>query len=135
MITITGRIPSKKNSRTAFNIKGRCLLLPNQNYREWHRESSKQLLAFTEQKLALGSSIVILFYAPDKRATDLTNKAESIMDLLKDNDFITDDNWFVVSEVRLRFAGVDKDNPRAEVYTAEEFETMMSAGLGGLFTK
>ena len=46
---------------------------------------------------------------------DLSNKAESIMDLLVDNGVIEDDNWFEVPALASTFGGVDKANPRAEV--------------------
>lgn len=135
MITITGRIPSKKNSRLVVCRGKFPISLPSEAYTKWHKDASKQLQVFSEQRLKFGNSLVILMFAPDKRATDLTNKAESIMDLLTDNGFITDDNWFIISELRLKFGGVEKDNPRAEVYTEAEFETMMRAGIGGLFAK
>ena len=61
------------------------------------------------------TQISIKIYAPDKRKADLTNKAESIMDLLVDNGKIEDDNWFVIGDIRLLFGGVDKVNPRAEI--------------------
>ena len=54
-------------------------------------------------------------YPPDRRKADLTNKAESIADLLVDNGFLADDNWTVVPKVVLTFGGVDRENPRAVV--------------------
>jgi Holliday junction resolvase RusA-like endonuclease len=59
--------------------------------------------------------IVIQIWAGDKRASDLTNKAESIMDLLVDAGILSDDNWFVVPNVELIFAGVDPKKPRAVI--------------------
>ena len=59
--------------------------------------------------------IEMMFYFPDKRRADLTNKAESIMDLLVDAGIIEDDNANVCPEVLLRFGGVDRERPRVEV--------------------
>jgi hypothetical protein len=43
------------------------------------------------------------------------------MDLLVDAGIIDDDNWYVVPEVRFKFGGVDRLNPRAEI-TIELYE-------------
>lgn len=59
--------------------------------------------------------MVLTFFAPDKRATDLSNKAESVMDLLVDNRVIEDDNWFVCPDLHLKFGGVDTLKPRCEI--------------------
>ena len=59
--------------------------------------------------------IKAVFFAPDRRASDLSNKWESIADLLVDNMIIMDDNWYEVPRVVLMFGGVDKDNPRVEI--------------------
>lgn len=114
MIILKGRIPSKKNSRWIKIIRGVPISLPSKKYKDWHKDASWQL---KEQRVTAPpfSVIKIVIYAPDKRAADLTNKAESIMDLLTDNEVIADDNWFEVPEILLRFGGVDKENPRATV--------------------
>lgn len=60
-------------------------------------------------------AIELILYPSTKRRADLTNKAESILDLLVDCRIIEDDNWFVVPKVILQFGGVDKTNPRVEI--------------------
>jgi len=115
-LTLYGRIPSKKNSRWTKIIRGIPIQLPSKKFVEWHREQSEALLAFKLPKKPLENvKVTITFYAPDLRKTDLTNKAESIMDVLVDNKFLKDDNWYVVPEITLKFAGKDKENPRAEI--------------------
>lgn len=52
---------------------------------------------------------------PDHRRCDLTNKAESVMDLLVDNGFIEDDCWQITGLIELSCGGVDKENPRVEI--------------------
>jgi len=114
MITLQGRIPSKKNSRTIV-CRGRYpLSLPSQKYKDWHEEQSYALKKYGYPDGGV-YQVEITIYAPDKRKADLTNKAESIMDLLVDNSILTDDNWFVVNKLTLLFGGVDKQNPRAEI--------------------
>jgi hypothetical protein len=77
-----------------------------------------QLKPYTKAKnlpLQQVESIFIEIYAPDKRAFDLSNKAESLMDLMVDAGIIKDDNVYVVPKLELVFGGIDKENPRAIV--------------------
>jgi hypothetical protein len=108
-ITLLGRVPSKKNSRNAYCIKGRAILAPNKDYVKWHKEVSLQLPKPPKEEF---HNIHFTLYAPDKRAGDLSNKFESVADLLVNNKIIKDDNWFVLENVCLLFGGVDRDNPR-----------------------
>ena len=54
-------------------------------------------------------------YARDKRSGDLSNKFESVADLLVDAGIIKDDNWNIVPKVEMMFGGIDKENPRVEI--------------------
>jgi len=114
-IVVKGRVPSKKNSKRIFARGGRVIAIPSENHEVWHEEQSYMIKKFRPKNPIEKCEVEILFYAPDKRKADLSNKAESLMDLLVDNNFIVDDNWFVCYEVKLYFGGVDKINPRAEV--------------------
>lgn len=99
---------------------GRALHFPSNDYRKWHKQASEQLLLQKPSSLfgtsKLGTDIRIVFFAHDARKYDLTNKAESIMDCLVDNGFLEDDNYEFVSRLVLEFGGIDRDNPRAEIY-------------------
>lgn len=89
------------------------ILLPSVKYQEWHREASQQLKSYKSK--GQYHSIHCVFYAPDKRPFDLSNKFESVADLLVDNKIIQDDNCYVLENIHLLFGGVDKDNPRVEI--------------------
>lgn len=112
-ITIKGRIPSKKNSKMAIPIGGRCVLITQKAYGVWHKLASMQLLG--QKAIPTPCTLMIDFYFPDHRKTDISNKTESIMDLLVDNGILVDDNCEVVSTLILNYKGVDKLNPRAEI--------------------
>ena len=88
------------------------ILLPSQKYREWHNDAVTQLLG--KDKI-IANRLTLIIFAPDARKADLTNKAESIMDLLVGCKLIEDDNWYVIGEVVLKFGGIDKKNPRCEI--------------------
>lgn len=111
-ITILGRVPSKKNSKIMVCRGKFPMLLPSVKYTEWHKDASAQLIG--QQKIS-SDSLILTFFPPDKRPADLSNKTESIMDLLVDCGLIDDDNWFIINDLHLKFGGVDKENPRVEI--------------------
>lgn len=111
-ITLFGRVPSKKNSRIHTRTG---MSFPSANYTAWHKDASNQLKFFKKDPMEIPRTVTITFFFPDKRRTDLSNKAESIMDLLVDNGFLADDSWQVVNKLVLIGGGVDKDNARAEI--------------------
>jgi len=112
---IKGRIPSKKNSRCLFVRGGKLFNIPSKDYAAWHKTALLQLLPFKNKEETVFSSVLLRFWAPDKRAADLSNKTESIMDLLVDAKIIEDDNWWIINNLTLEFMGVDKVNPRCEI--------------------
>ena len=109
-ITITGHIPSKKNSKRL--VRGR--LISSKAYMKWHDEKMWEMKQYKAPKHFFGT-VRLTFYARDKRKNDLTNKAESIMDLLVDSGILPDDNWYEVPRLYMEFKGIEKDNPRCEV--------------------
>lgn len=127
MITIHGSIPSKKNSKQIIMLRnGRPILVPNNKFNQWHKKAKAEVLGISPewkeaiqcgcQKEKKVCRIEINLYAPDKRKGDLTNRAESLLDLLVDCGILKDDNWFEVPQVVLSFGGVDRENPRAEIF-------------------
>lgn len=111
LFTIKGRVPSKKNSRISTR-SGRSF--PSKKYTAWHKDAAIQLLGI--KKLDTTKPITFIIYAPDARKSDLSNKFQSVEDLMKDIGLIEDDNWYVLSDIHMIFGGVDRKNPRAEIY-------------------
>lgn len=112
MLEIKGRVPSKKNSRINTRF-GRSF--PSKAYKEWHEDASWQLYT---QKKPMGltkAQVELHFYMPDNRRADLTNKAESVMDLLVDVGVLKDDSWQVVNTIILK-GELNKENPRVEIF-------------------
>jgi hypothetical protein len=56
------------------------------------------------------ASVAITFFAENRRRFDLTNAAESVMDLLVDAEILADDSWAVVPDLALHFGAVDPNN-------------------------
>jgi hypothetical protein len=119
VITIAGDTPSKKNSRRLFVRGNRPVNLPSEHYEAWHDSAVRELVLAKYPAFETPCQLQITIYPKTRRKADLTNKAESIMDLLVDCFLLPDDNWEVVTGVLLRFGGVDRVNPRAEIKRVE----------------
>ncbi len=115
-IELKNRIPSKKNSKIIVCRGTRPMLLPSSKYMEWHKDASLQLVQqkIPKDKIS-GFSVTVQFYVPDLRKADSSNKFESIMDLLVDNDIIEDDNWWVVNDIHINKVILDRENPRCYI--------------------
>lgn len=119
---ISGRIPSKKNSKQAFVKNGKMTVIPSKNYSQWHKIAIKELLT---QKVEYGSMIkcplkrteclIARFWHPDARLYDLSNKFESVADLMVDCGLLEDDNYSVIPQVEMVSESIDRKNPRCEV--------------------
>ena len=115
-IVISGRCPSKKNSRMIVCRGKFPMNMPSAKYKEWHKVASLQLVQQKIQPVkGCVKEMVATFYAPDNRKYDLSNKFESIADLLVDNGVLEDDNYTILPRVVMIFGGVDRENPRIEV--------------------
>jgi len=113
-IVLHGRVPSKKNSRKAIYTGGRTIMIPSDQYKMWHGGAMGEIIG-TKAITKYPVRVTISLWMPDAIRADLTNKAESIMDLLVDAGVLQDDNWNVVPEVILRCKSIDRTNPRAEI--------------------
>ena len=111
--TIHGRIPSKKNSKQIIKRGGKTFLVPSKAHAKWHRDTTLQLKQNKDNKDI--ESITLEFWWPDNRKADLTNKAESVMDLMVDKGIMDDDCWQITSDIILKPKGIDRVNPRCEI--------------------
>jgi Holliday junction resolvase RusA-like endonuclease len=114
-IVIPGRIPSKKNSKQIVQIAGRPRLISSKQHREWHELQSWALKKYVPKQPIARATIQITFFAENRRRWDLTNSADSVMDLLVDMQILADDGVANVPALQLLFGGVEQENPRAEV--------------------
>jgi Holliday junction resolvase RusA-like endonuclease len=114
---LTGRTPSKKNSRRSFYNKniGHILNYYSPEFKKWNAEKLKELESFTAEKVTGIVSISFEWYMPDNRKADTNNKEESILDLLVDAGIIEDDKWQIVKERHSIAMGIDKEHPRVHI--------------------
>jgi Holliday junction resolvase RusA-like endonuclease len=115
---ISGSTPSKKNSR--INTRsGRSF--PSKNYSSWNKgailEMQIQFKGYEVTEYPI--SLRMVFYWKDKRRHDIDNSVASIQDTLKDAGVILDDDFNHINKITGEYGGVDRDNPRCEIYLDE----------------
>ncbi len=109
-IEIKGRIPSLKNSKMMVCRGNRPILLPSAKYQTWHEDQLWLLKKYKPKEPITKTELIELYFTfPDKRKSDMDNKASSIFDLLKHAEIIEDDNYDVLPHIVLHFSGIDKD--------------------------
>lgn len=113
-LVVHGRTPSKKNSKQIIYVRGKPLIISSKDYAEWHK-TSLQSLKIAPRLNENTIEVQLCFYSENKRKFDLSNKAESIMDLLVDAGILLDDNYEVVPKLILEYGGISKENPRCEI--------------------
>lgn len=112
---LKGNVPSKKNSKR-FIWRGRKkFLVPSEAHEVWHVNACIELKKQKPLLIENVNQVHLKFYPATKHRSDLSNKAESVMDLLVDMKVLADDNWFEVPRLDLEFCGIDKINPRCEI--------------------
>ena len=115
----SGRIPSKKNSKRIIRVGRRSMLVSSKQHEIWEEQMLWELKNQDIPKEPFkgnGIHILLDFYTPDRGRADLTNKAESIMDVMIKAGIIEDDSWWIVNGIDLRFRGLDRKDPRCIVY-------------------
>ena len=109
-IVLYGRIPSKKNSKQII----RWRIISSKNYLEWEKKQIEYLWDELTETLEVlpPYKIICNFYMPDKRKSDLSNKFESIADMLVKFWLFEDDNYTILPNIQLNYKWYDKENPR-----------------------
>lgn len=97
-LTLTGRVPTKKNHKRVFRNKytGKITVTSSAAYEAWHEEAGKQLLPFRPSEPMSGSiSIAIHFKLKGRIDADVDNMMASVVDLLQDMGFLENDKQIV----------------------------------------
>lgn len=122
-LTIPGNVPSQKNrkiiSRNART--GRPFLRSAPAVKEWQEmafgELQRQWNGYRMTDYPI--SVSCIFYFDNLRRHDLDNALSSVMDALVAAGVIEDDNCSLVDCITLQYGGLDKINPRVEVFFDE----------------
>ena len=98
-LTLTGNIPSKKNSRINTRT-GKSF--PSVDYQRWQNDAIWQVVAQKIQWFREPVRLdVVLFFGKRGRA-DMDNKLSSILDMLVKAEVLLDDSWEYVPEISLK---------------------------------
>lgn len=117
-------VPSKKNQKQIITNKynGRKYIIDSKQYVSWQKDVELIFRDFFSSAHAAGINLPIsrckakvLFYFPDAKDRDLTNKFETIADELTAHGIILDDTFKVLRPVHVD-GWVCRNRPRTEVY-------------------
>jgi len=111
-LVVLGRIPSKKNSTRNFGFAR----IPSKRFYDWQKSAAVQLLSHKGRFIEHIQEIQVDFYFPDNRKADLDNKLTSVLDMLCKLEILLDDSWQKTGKIFLNPMGIDKENPRIEIF-------------------
>ena len=104
-LTITGPIPSKKNSKRIFKgVNGKPFITSQKGYKEWEYITALELASQAKQCLlskpiSYPVSINVAFGYGDNRKRDMDNSLTSILDTLVFAGILKDDSWQIVEKI------------------------------------
>mgnify|MGYP001738643258 FL=1 len=127
-ITLKGRPATKKNSGRIVSRNGKPIIIPSEAYKNYEDACMWQLVG---KKLHVSGIIVVecKYYLPDKRSwPDLIGLLQATSDILTKAKIIDDDKW-ICSYGESCIAGIDKDNPRAEIRIMDRKNKVLEALL------
>lgn len=127
-ITLKGRPATKKNSGRIVFKNGKRIIIPSEAYENYEDACLWQLAG---KKLHISGIIVVecKYYLPNKRSwPDLIGLLQATSDILTKAGVIDDDKW-ICSYGNSCIAGIDKDNPRAEIRIMDRKNKVLEALL------
>lgn len=127
-ITLKGRPATKKNSGRIVFKNGKRIIIPSEAYENYEDACMWQLAG---KKLHISGIIVVecKYYLPNKRSwPDLIGLLQATSDILTKAGVIDDDKW-ICSYGNSCIAGIDKDNPRAEIRIMDRKNKVLEALL------
>lgn len=127
-ITLKGRPATKKNSGRIVFKNGKRIIIPSEAYENYEDACLWQL---SGKKLHISGIVVVecKYYLPNKRSwPDLIGLLQATSDILTKAGVIDDDKW-ICSYGESCIAGIDKDNPRAEIRIMDRKNKVLEALL------
>lgn len=127
-ITLKGRPATKKNSVRIVFKNGKRIIIPSEAYENYEDACLWQLAG---KKLHISGIIVVecKYYLPNKRSwPDLIGLLQATSDILTKAKVIDDDKW-ICSYGESCIAGIDKENPRAEIRIMDRKNKVLEALL------
>ena len=119
-IIIKGQVPSLKNQKQIFinRSTGRPFITSSQASKAWVEEASWQLKG-QKPILTYPVTVTMSFTFKGKHRKDLDNVCSSVMDVLVSSGILADDDFLHVDNIQASFVGLDKVNPKVDVFIEE----------------
>lgn len=111
-LIIKGIIPSKKNSKKIVGWGKKARLITDPKIQQWTENVQNSLVGLPKISGAIKMEVVI--YNPDYRKRDLDNQLCTINDTIK-GILIDEDDGKTLQDIHIKWGGIDKENPRAEI--------------------
>lgn len=127
-IVFKGRPATKKNSGRIISRNGKPIIIPSEAYKNYEDICIWQLAG---KKLHVSGIVVVecKYYLPNKRSwPDLIGLLQATSDILTKAGVIDDDKW-ICSYGDSCIAGIDKENPRAEIRIMDRKNKVLEALL------
>ena len=106
---------TKKNSQQIVKIKGRPMLIPSKQYKDYEKACGTYLKDAVAEPIDYPVEVKCEYYMPTRRRVDLTNLMEATHDVLVKWGVLADDNRDVIASVDGSRVYYDKQNPRTEI--------------------
>lgn len=119
-LTISGDCPSKKNGKRIVTNKktGKPFMISSERHNNWEKEALVELKnQFKDYKIVdYPISVTAVFYNGSLRRKDLDNQISSVLDVMVKAGVLEDDNVKFVDSIQLQYGGLDRENPRSEIF-------------------
>lgn len=111
---------TKKNSmRIVYNPKtGSPMVIQSKEYKQYEKEAG-WFLKKLDKPIDTPVNVKCIFYRDSKRACDLVNLENAILDILTHYGVISDDNRNIVYSMDGSRVFCDKNRPRTEIFIEE----------------
>lgn len=119
--TIPVRPATKKNSGQIIQVKGRSVLIPSKQYKQFERACFPYLnqVKDTAGVINYPVNVQCIFFTETKRKIDLPNLLNAIDDAMVKSGLLLDDNRDIIAAHDGSRVFHDKFNPRIEIVISE----------------
>ena len=115
-LVLCGRPYTKKNTQTIDTRGSRPIVLPSKNFERYQNDCLKQITGAHRKNVDFNVLVEVAYYMRDRSGwPDLVGLMQATADILEKAGVLKNDK-FISSWGRTRIAGLDKQNPRAEIF-------------------
>lgn len=114
-LTLTGSVPSKKNSRVRTRSGS---YIPNRAFYDWQESALWHVRSQTKERFFEPVAVDVTIIFGTKARADLDNRLTSILDMLVEALVLRDDKWQDVPQMTVR-AAYKKGEPGAVINITE----------------